>query len=128
MPKRSVTEDVAEFQKKGIDYIKSLSEAKLNKLLEEANREYYNKKPIMTDGEYDIVKEYVETAYPKNTVVKNIGAPVDKEKVKLPYFMASMDKIKPDTGAIDKWKQTYAGPYVLSAKLDGISGSILHRG
>jgi len=36
--------------------------------------------------------------------------------------MASMDKIKPDTGAIDKWKTKYKGPYVMSAKLDGISG------
>ena len=121
-PPHSVQTDIAEFQKKGIDYIKSLSEERLNHILEETNRAYYNKKPLMTDGEYDIIKDYVEEEYPKNTIVKNIGAPVDKEKVTLPYFMASMDKIKPDTGAIDKWKQKYTGPYVMSAKLDGISG------
>jgi len=33
-----------------------------------------------------------------------------------------MDKIKPDTNALPKWKLKYKGPYVLSAKLDGISG------
>ena len=36
--------------------------------------------------------------------------------------MPSMDKIKPDTNALSKWKAKYAGPYILSAKLDGISG------
>ena len=33
--------------------------------------------------------------------------------------MASMDKIKPDTGALHSWKSKYNGPYVLSCKLDG---------
>ena len=32
----------------------------------------------------------------------------------------SMDKINTITNAIDKWKK-FKGPYVLSAKLDGIS-------
>jgi DNA ligase (NAD+) len=41
--------------------------------------------------------------------------------VRLPYNMPSMDKIKPDTTALPKWKVKYSGPYVLSAKLDGIS-------
>jgi NAD-dependent DNA ligase len=36
--------------------------------------------------------------------------------------MWSMDKIKPDSGTLDKWKQKYPGPYVISCKLDGVSG------
>jgi NAD-dependent DNA ligase len=36
--------------------------------------------------------------------------------------MASMDKIKPDTNALALWSQKYKGPYVLSCKLDGVSG------
>ena len=36
--------------------------------------------------------------------------------------MWSMNKIKPDTDALEKWQQTYSGPYVLSCKLDGVSG------
>jgi NAD-dependent DNA ligase len=36
--------------------------------------------------------------------------------------MASMDKIKPDTGALTSWKAKFKGPYVLSCKLDGVSG------
>jgi NAD-dependent DNA ligase len=52
-----------------------------------------------------------------------VGAPVLSGKATLPYKMASMNKIKPGTGALATWKQTYgAGPYTLSAKLDGVSG------
>ena len=77
----------------------------------------------MTDNQYDIIKEYVEEKYPKNEIVKQIGAPVTgKNKVELPYYMGSMDKIKPDTNALIKWKAKYDGPYIISAKLDGISG------
>ena len=36
--------------------------------------------------------------------------------------MASMDKIKPDSGALPSWMESYRGPYVLSCKLDGVSG------
>ena len=36
--------------------------------------------------------------------------------------MWSMDKIKPDTNALNKWKLKYNGPYVCSCKLDGVSG------
>ena len=32
-----------------------------------------------------------------------------------------MDKIKPTTDALTKWLKIYKGPYVLSAKLDGVS-------
>jgi NAD-dependent DNA ligase len=76
----------------------------------------------MTDNEYDIVKEYIEKKYPKNVEVDLIGAPVKKNKVTLPYEMPSMDKIKPDSNALSNWMSKYNGPYVLSCKLDGVSG------
>ena len=76
----------------------------------------------MSDNEYDIIKEYMEVKYPTNEVLTNIGANVTKNKVELPYKMASMDKIKPDTNALATWRQKYKGPYVLSCKLDGVSG------
>ena len=76
----------------------------------------------MTDNEYDIVKEFIESKYPSNTVVNEIGASVQRNKVTLPYPMGSMDKIKPDTGALKSWTVKFHGPYVLSCKLDGVSG------
>ena len=77
----------------------------------------------MTDNEYDILEDYIKAKYPNNKALKQIGAPVaSKNKVTLPYFMGSMDKIKPDTNALTNWKAKYTGPYVLSCKLDGVSG------
>ena len=99
-----------------------LTEKELSEIIKKTTAAYYNEKPLMTDNQYDIIKEYIEEKYPNNEAIKEIGAPVEKNKAKLPYNMPSMDKIKPDTKALDKWKETYKGPYVLSAKLDGISG------
>ena len=116
---------IDEFKKNGIDALKMLSEKQLSTMLDESNKAYYNdsENVLMTDNEYDIIKEYMEKKYPKNKVLEQIGAPIqEKNKVKLPYNMPSMDKIKPDTNALKKWKDKYEGPYVLSAKLDGISG------
>ena len=36
--------------------------------------------------------------------------------------MPSMDKIQPATDALDKWMKNYTGNYILSCKLDGVSG------
>ena len=51
-----------------------------------------------------------------------IGAPVEKNKAVLPYQMGSMDKIKPDTNILATWTKKFQGPYVISCKLDGVSG------
>jgi len=121
--KKTFKDYIDEFKKDGIDALKMRSEKQLANMLDEASKAYYNEEPLMTDNEFDIIKEYMEKKYPKNKVLEQIGAPVqEKNKVKLPYNMPSMDKIKPDTNALSKWKAKYTGPYILSAKLDGISG------
>ena len=111
-----------DFKKNGILVLESLNEKQLSQLLREANRAYYNEEPFFTDNQYDIVKEFVESRYPSNIVLHEIGAPVERNKVILPYPMGSMDKIKPDTNALANWMGKYKGPYVLSCKLDGVSG------
>lgn len=111
------------FKKNGISVLDTLSEKDLTQLLREANMAYYNKgfEPLFTDNQYDIIKEYIETKFPRNQVVYEIGAKVEKNMVQLPYPMGSMDKIKPDTDALPKWCAYFRGPYVLSCKLDGVS-------
>ena len=42
--------------------------------------------------------------------ILNVLLKLKKNKVKLPYEMWSMDKIKPDTNALNKWKEKYNGP------------------
>lgn len=115
------------FRKEGISALKMMTETELSKLIRKANNAYYcNQSPIMTDNEYDILREYTANKYPKNKAVKEghttCNIEIEKNKVKLPYEMWSMDKIKPDTGALTKWMSKYKGPYVLSCKLDGVSG------
>jgi NAD-dependent DNA ligase len=121
------TDGIAEFKNKGISALKVLSETELSKMIRDANNGYYcNNKPIMTDNEYDILREYTIKKHPKNKAAleghTECNIAVEKSKVTLPYQMWSMDKIKPDTGALAKWTQKYSGPYTLSCKLDGVSG------
>jgi NAD-dependent DNA ligase len=113
---------VMNFKKNGITVLDGLNENQLASMLRESNKAYYNKQPIMTDNEFDIVKEYIENKFPTNTVIGEIGAPIERNKAILPYQMWSMDKIKPDTNALSNWMNKYKGPYVLSCKLDGVSG------
>ena len=110
-----------DFKQNGISVLEKMSEKKLTDFLKELNKAYYNKESVLSDNQYDIVKEFIEKKYPNNKVVREIGAPVEKNKVTLPYLMGSMDKIKPDTQALTRWSAKYTGPYVLSCKLDGIS-------
>ena len=113
---------VNKFAKHGIPVLKGLSEHELTDMLRYASKKYYNQEPVITDNQFDIIKDYIEAKYPNNSALLEVGAEVEKNKVKLPYLMASLNKIKPDTGALDTWKQLFKGPYVISCKLDGVSG------
>ena len=123
-PKTETKTQLQEFKQKGLSLLETLEEQDLVALIKYTNNAYYNtSEALLTDNEFDILKEYTETKYPNNAEIKAIGAPIiEKNKVNLPYEMPSMDKIKPDTNALTQWKQNYSGPYVLSCKLDGVSG------
>jgi len=113
---------IQQFKSDGIELLVKLNQKQLERLLITTNDAYYNSHPLLTDNEFDIIRDYVLDKYPKSTVVSKIGAPIKKAKVTLPYYMPSMDKIKPDTGILGTWTRKYNGPYVLSCKLDGVSG------
>ena len=116
-------EQLLEFQSKGQGYLDTLIETEIIAIMEFANELYRNDEPLLTDNEYDIIEDYVKEKYPNNAQLKKIGAPITgKNKAQLPYEMASMDKIKPESNALPGWKKKYAGPYVISCKLDGVSG------
>ena len=121
-------EHLLEFQEKGISVLKKRTEAQLSNMIIYANDAYYNKKPILDDNTYDIMKEYMERTYPDNPTLDLVGAPMEKGMVPLPYELWSMDKIKPDTKALGKWLTKYKGPFVISGKLDGISALYTNEG
>jgi NAD-dependent DNA ligase len=125
---KALPEDLLKlFAESGISVLDGLSEYQLSSIIVKANDMYYNGSPntdtqLISDAQYDIIKEYIERKFPGNAAIKQVGAPVVKNKVVLPYEMPSMDKIKPESGALATWTAKYKGPYILSAKLDGVSG------
>ncbi len=115
------------FKSNGISVLDKLNENQLTNIIRYANDKYFNDTPVMTDNQYDIIKEYVENKYPNNPTLFEIGAKVDSDDVVLPFFLPSMNKIKPDTNALENWMKKYKGPYVVSCKLDGISGAFVNN-
>lgn len=122
---KKAEEFVYNFKQQGGDFLKTLTENQLSAMVILANKKYYcNDVELMTDGQYDLLKEYVEESYPNNKVVKDghtsCDVSVDKKKVTLPYEMWSMNKLK-DEKSIQNKLNKFKGPYVLSTKMDGIS-------
>lgn len=118
-------ENMEKFKTTGIETLKYLNEKELTNMLKEAIQKYYqeSEESLLSDNQYDILREYILKKYPNNKTAINQHTEIklDKNKVKLPYEMWSMDKIKPDTKELEKFKSKYSGPYVISCKLDGVS-------
>jgi len=120
-----ILNNIEKFKTEGIDTLKSLSEQELTDMLKETIQKYYQEteESLLSDNQYDILREYILEKYPTNKTAnaQHTEIKLDKNKVKLPYEMWSMDKIKPDTKELEKFKSKYSGPYVISCKLDGVS-------
>ena len=124
-PENIMKRQLDEFLNNGISVLDTMSEKELILMLKHSEQEYYcNTNPVMSDDEYDILREYIINKYPdnKDADTGHEKCEVGKNRVTLPYQMWSMDKIKPDSKELDKYKKRFKGPYVLSCKLDGISG------
>ena len=104
------------------EVLPELSVSELESAIKVATDSYYNKDtPLISDETYDVLMEKLKQLNPKSKILRTVGAPVKGKKVKLPYWMGSMDKIKTEEKLINKWVGKYQGPYVVSDKLDGIS-------
>jgi NAD-dependent DNA ligase len=83
--------------------------------------------PIVSDYDYDILKEKLLKEYPNDPYFKKVGFEIS-DCIKLPYYMGSLDKFKDDNiQAILRWKKKYNGNYLISDKLDGISALIDYK-
>jgi len=107
-----------------ITYLKSLPQEKAVQLLKEASQQYYAGTPVLTDDMFDILQDYV---YKLDPSLKEVGAAPTQGKVKLPFWMGSLDKIRDDPKALDKWKKRYTGTTVISDKLDGNSALYFNK-
>lgn len=105
--------------------LESLTKESIYKVLNYLSKHYYEGNELVSDTIFDYIKDYYERKYDK---YDKVGYEIadKKEEIQLPYYMGSLDKIKPTKGDIDKWKNIYKGPYIISHKLDGIS-SLLYK-
>lgn len=101
--------------------VDDLSKKEYIKLLDNLCLDYYNGKSQVDDDTYDSTKEMFEIKF--GELYEKIGAPAvgSQKKKKLPKFMGSLNKIK-TRKELDNWKRKYKGPYVITDKIDGVSG------
>jgi DNA ligase (NAD+) len=124
---KNINETIKSIQK---DYKKNGNTLKVDelvKVLKKLSDTYYNTgESLVEDNVYDYLRDLLEEKDPENSYLLEVGAPVrgTKEKVKLPFEMGSLTKIKPETDDIEKWTKEYKGPYVMSDKLDGASAQL----
>ena len=58
------------FIQNGIPFLETLTKTKLLNLYKKANDDYYNKsKPILTDSQFDILKDYIDNENHNQIVV-----------------------------------------------------------
>lgn len=107
--------------------LKTLSNKEIVNVLQQADERFFNTgQPLFTDDIYDVIKQYLRKQDPKNAYLKTVGAEIELNKEKLPFYMGSLDKIKDNESELIKWKNKYEGNYVISEKLDGISCLLYH--
>lgn len=112
-----------------VKYANTVSVKTLSNKLKKLSATYYNTgESTVPDDVFDMLKDILKERAPNDPFLDEIGAPINsKDKVKLPYFMPSLDKVKPDTEALNKWVTTYSeGPYIVSDKLDGVSALYIY--
>jgi len=99
----------------------------LETLIEKSIDAYYNTdKPLLSDNAYDTIYLILEERDPGNPILKKVGAPVNKEdRVKLPYYLGSLDKVKPNEKSLTKWLKNHSRNILVSDKIDGLSSLLI---
>jgi DNA ligase (NAD+) len=100
----------------------------LEKIIAQAINDYYNTdKPLLTDNTFDILENILREKKPNSKVFDKIGASVvnSADAVKLPYYLGSLDKVKPNEKSLTKWISKHNKQIVISEKLDGLSSLLV---
>jgi DNA ligase (NAD+) len=109
---------------------KSESTRKLNQLKLKYDEAYYNGEgPLVDDQTYDALVEELKLRSPNTKL--GIGCKINNsnDKVKLPVFMGSMEKIKlEEPEKLKDWiSKNQASDYIVSNKLNGVSCLITYK-
>lgn len=102
-------------------YSNQITVAMLSDLIRLCIEKYEEDLPVVSDTVYDIMYDVLKKRDPNNELLNKVGY-IDNtdNKVDIPYYMGSMDKIK-TMSEIKIWAQKNTGPYIVSGKLDGAS-------
>jgi DNA ligase (NAD+) len=106
-----------------MDFIEIELEDDTEKKLRAAADAYYNKQPIMSDEEFDALKDKLREKDPNNSFLKQIGSPIkvtEWEIAKHKIAMCSLDKVSTPEEFI-KWARAKAKSFIINEKFDGIS-------
>lgn len=113
-----------------IEYGNKITIKKLVDILDYLSDIYHNTSDvtkIVSDKIFDELEDILRTRSPNNKYFKNIGAKINnKEKVKLPVRMPSLEKNK-DEKSVNLYINKFKNNFVLSDKLDGVS-AMYHNG
>ncbi len=104
-------------------YAKKESVENIVKFLKDASHAYYNTDvTLVCDTTYDTIYDILKKRSPKNVFFDDVGACVNSdEKVKLPKFLGSQNKIKTEKELKHWVSKNECSNYILSPKIDGSS-------
>lgn len=104
--------------------------AELESRLREAREAYYNLSPVMSDGEYDALRDELARIRPESREVTAVGAEPPKisvwEKVRHVIPMGSLDKVNSNDEFMDWVGKTENAAYLITHKIDGSSMELVY--
>lgn len=109
-------------------FLDKYNESQIVSFLTKCDNSYHSSgTTLVSDDIYDYIKDTFTERHPDNPYLKNIGeheSIKSTDRVKLPYHMGSMNKVK-ESPEITRFIKKYPGSYVVTPKLDGTS-AIIH--
>lgn len=112
---------VKDLESNPFEVLEKLSTKEIASVIKTANKAYHGGEPMFSDNLYEVIVEYLRKLVPDHPVLATVGALATKNKAALPFYMGSLDKVRDDDDALQKWQRRYKGSYIVSDKLDGIS-------
>lgn len=115
--------NIKKFIKDPYKLVDNVSDIMLEKYIIKLSDNYYNKNDkelYVDDNIFDFLVDKLESRNPDSKYFQTIGSSIHYDKVKLPFPMFSLNKVKPDK-SIDNWLSKFEGDYIISDKLDGMS-------
>lgn len=124
--KKSGLRDLDKIQDDPEQYANTVTVERLVTILQKMSDYYYaESRPLVEDNVYDVMLDVLKERDPDNAYLFKTGVEKTTDKdIELPYFMPSLDKIKPGEKPLPRWFKSYKGPYIVMDKLDGISVQI----